>query len=78
MSVLTKISHNFYCHFNVSALCGGLQSRRGKLGVCGALGNGEGGEGGVKADSGAKRGRDSGAQMVCQSLYTPFTLHPRK
>lgn len=75
MSVLTKISHNFYCHFNVPALCGGSQSRRGRPGVCGALGGG--GEG-VKADSGAEREGDSGAQMVCQSLSIPLPLHPRK
>lgn len=49
MSVLTKISHNFYCHFNVPALCGGSQSRRGRPGVCGDFGGWRGGR--VKADS---------------------------
>lgn len=73
MSVLTKISHNFYCHFNVPALCEGSQSHRGRKagGVCWGVG-------GDQADSGAERGGDSGAQMVCQSLSIPLTLHPRK
>lgn len=38
--VLTKISHNFHCHFNAPTLCGGLQSHRWSQRVGGGRGKG--------------------------------------
>lgn len=68
MSVL-KISHNFYCHFNVPALCEGSQSQRGR--------NAGGVLGGDQADSGAERGRDSessdGLSITLYSSYPSST-----
>lgn len=38
--VLTKISHNFHCHFNAPTLCGGLQRQRWRQRVGGGRGTG--------------------------------------
>lgn len=67
MSVLTKISHNFYCHFNVPALCEGSQSRRGRKagGVCC-------GGGGDQADSGAERERLWCSDGLSVTLYSSY------
>lgn len=59
--VLTKISHNFHCHFNAPTLCGGLQSQRWRKRV----------GGGRRTSRQWSRERVSGACLVCQS--PPFS-----
>lgn len=65
MSVLTKISHNFHCHFNAPTLCGGLQSQGWRQRV-----------GGGRRTSGHRSIEGIfGAGLVCQSLSIPLTMH---
>ena len=59
--VLTKISHNFHCHFNAPTLCGGLQSHRWRQRVGGGSGT----------SRQWSRKRVSGAWLVCQSPSIP-------
>lgn len=66
--VLTKISHNFHCHFNAPTLCGGLQSHRWRQRV--GRGRGKGRL--------VERERLSGAWIVCQSPSIPLTMQPHK
>lgn len=64
--VLTKISHNFHCHFKAPTLCGGLQSPRWRQRV----------GGGRRTSRHWSRERVSGAWLVCQSPSIPSTVHP--
>lgn len=64
--VLTKISHNFHCHFKAPTLCGGLQSHRWRQRV----------GGGRRTSRHWSRESVSGAWLVCQSPSIPSTVHP--